>query len=80
MKEHCCNNMTFLVLQCELYFILFLDGSLSLRLLSHFVQLPGPNPLCSIALPPLACIHMILFGSAPCFVCIIKPVAVYPVA
>ncbi len=40
-----------------------------------------PEFVCSpLLLPPLDCVHIILFGSEPQFVCVIKPAAVYPVA
>ncbi len=45
---------------------------------SHLVRLPGPNPS-SIA-PPLDCVHIILFGSEPRFVCVIKPVCLVTTA
>ncbi len=31
-----------------------------------------------LPLPPLDCVHIILFGSEPRFVCVVKPAAVYP--
>ncbi len=33
-----------------------------------------------LSLPPLDCVHIILFGTEPWFVCVIKPATVYPVA